>query len=141
MNEDFLLNFYTDDIEFNFSKIEILKKILSHIQHIEQVLLHKINYIFTSDTNILRINKQFLNHDYFTDIITFDYSDSESVSGDMFISIETVNSNAQQYEVSFENELFRVLIHGVLHLIGYDDKTEEEITIMRKKENDYLSLI
>ncbi len=141
MNEDFLLNFYTDDIEFNFSKIEILKKILSHIQHIEQVLLHKINYIFTSDTNILRINKQFLNHDYFTDIITFDYSDSESVSGDMFICIETVNSNAQQYEVSFENELFRVLIHGVLHLIGYDDKTEEEITIMRKKENDYLSLI
>jgi len=97
-----------------------------------------IAYIFCSDERILEINKQYLNHDYFTDIITFDYSEGSIISGDIFISVDTVQSNSEEFGVSFENELLRILIHGILHLCGQDDKTPELRTEMTKKENSAL---
>lgn len=97
-----------------------------------------IAYIFCSDERILEINNQYLNHDYYTDIITFDYSDTKTISGDIFISLDTVRSNAADFGVDFEQELKRIIIHGVLHLCGQDDKTPELRKQMTEKENDAL---
>jgi len=94
-----------------------------------------IAYIFCSDERILEVNKQYLNHDYYTDIITFDYSEGNIISGDIFISLDTVKSNSEEFGVSFEKELFRILIHGILHLCGQDDKTPELRSEMTRKEN------
>jgi len=98
-----------------------------------------IAYIFCSDKRILEVNKQYLNHDYFTDIITFDYSEGAVISGDIFISTDTVKSNAVEFGVSFEEELHRIIIHGILHLCGQDDQTPELRKEMISKENLALS--
>ena len=95
----------------------------------------EIAYIFCSDERILEINKQYLNHDYFTDIITFDYCEGTIISGDIFISVDTVLSNSNEYGVSFETELLRIIIHGILHLCGQDDKTPETRAEMTEKED------
>lgn len=94
-----------------------------------------IAYIFCSEERILEVNKQYLQHDYYTDIITFDYSEGQIISGDIFISVDTVKTNAQEFGVSFEQELNRILIHGILHLCGQDDKTPELRLEMTRKEN------
>ncbi len=99
-----------------------------------------INYIFCDDAYLLKINQKYLNHDNYTDIISFDYSEGNKLSGDIFISIESVKANAKKFDSGLENELSRVLIHGVLHFIGYKDKTEKEKLEMRKQEDYYLSL-
>ena len=98
----------------------------------------QINIIFTSDKYLLSINKQYLSHNYFTDIITFDYCQDKTIHGDIFISIETVENNSIRFGVSFKGELLRVIIHGVLHLIGYNDQNDHDKSTMRKKENEYL---
>jgi len=98
-----------------------------------------INLIFCDDDKILEVNKEYLSHDYYTDIITFDYSLNQIISGDLFISIDRVKENANRYSKTFENELMRVVFHGVLHLCGYNDKSEEEILVMRSKEDYYLT--
>ena len=100
----------------------------------------EIAYIFVDDKKILDVNQQYLQHDYFTDIITFDYCEGDVLSGDLFISIDTVKDNAIEYGTDFKDELNRVMVHGILHLIGYDDHCEEDIAEMRKTENSYLSL-
>jgi probable rRNA maturation factor len=94
-----------------------------------------IAYIFCTDERILEVNKHYLDHDYYTDIITFDYSEGNIISGDIFISLDTVKSNSEEFGVSFEKELFRILIHGILHLCGQDDKTPELRAEMTLKEN------
>jgi rRNA maturation RNase YbeY len=94
-----------------------------------------IAYIFCSDERMLEVNKQYLKHDYYTDIITFDYSEGHIISGDIFISVDTVKSNAVEFGVTFDQELHRILIHGVLHLCGQDDKTPELRMEMTRKEN------
>jgi rRNA maturation RNase YbeY len=98
-----------------------------------------INLIFCDDEKILEVNKEYLAHDYYTDIITFDYSLNQIISGDLFISIDRVKENADMFSKSFENELTRVVFHGVLHLCGYNDKSEEDILVMRSKEDYYLT--
>ena len=98
----------------------------------------KINVILTSDKHLRKINIDYLDRDYYTDIITFNYSEKQVVNGDLFISIERVNENAREYEEDSDNELLRVMIHGVLHLIGYDDESVDDKKQMRKKENIYL---
>ncbi len=98
-----------------------------------------ITIIFCSDDYLLSINKQYLNHDYYTDIITFDYVDQNRISGDLFISLDRVRENAAKFKVEMKKELFRVVFHGILHLVGYKDKTKEEQAVMRKKEDFYLS--
>ena len=97
-----------------------------------------IAYIFCSDEEILRINKLYLNHDYYTDIITFDYSDKDRVSGDLFISLETVKTNSEKFKTEYEEELHRVMIHGILHLCGYEDKTSAKQKIMHAMEDEAL---
>jgi len=135
------INYFSEDCDFTFQFSNLFKPVLEYLGKTESVILSKINYIFCSDMFLLAKNKQFLNHDYFTDVITFDYSDNETISGDIFISIDTVKSNSNAYGVSFENELFRVMIHGCLHLVGYGDSTDEEQKVMRSKEDFYLSQI
>lgn len=98
-----------------------------------------ISIVLCSDDYILETNRQYLQHDYFTDIITFDYSENENLSGDLLISIHTVKNNSTTYEVSFHAELRRVIIHGVLHLCGYKDKSKKDAKLMREKENYYLA--
>lgn len=98
-----------------------------------------ISYIFCSDDQLLDINKEFLNHDYYTDVITFDYSEAEIVSGDIFISVDRIRDNAKTLGLSHQDELHRVIIHGVLHLLGFKDKTDEESKKMRCLEDECLS--
>ncbi|MDD4922209.1 MAG: rRNA maturation RNase YbeY [Bacteroidales bacterium] len=100
----------------------------------------EINYIFCSDARILEVNEQYLQHSYYTDIITFDYSEQNKISGDIYIGIETVASNADMLGVSYEGEMNRVIIHGVLHLCGFKDKTPETEKIMHQKEDEALEI-
>ena len=99
-----------------------------------------INYIFCNDEKILEVNKQFLQHDYYTDIITFDYTVKDRISGDLFISLDTVKSNTELFQQDYEQELHRVIIHGILHLCGINDKGEGEREIMEEAENKALAL-
>lgn len=135
-----MLSFFAEDIDFEIIKpqetIEWLKKsILSESKNSGE-----INFIFCSDEYLLKMNKEFLNHDTYTDIITFNYVEGETISGDLFISIDRVKENADAHEVDFLDELKRVMIHGVLHLIGYDDKTVSDAQEIRAKEDFYLAL-
>ena len=100
-----------------------------------------ISIIFCSDSYLLDINKQYLNHNYLTDIITFDYVENDLISGDLFISIDRIKENAKLFDNEFINELYRVIFHGILHLIGYKDKNEEDKKIMRKREDYYLGWV
>ena len=99
-----------------------------------------INYIFCDDEFILNINKQYLDHDYYTDIISFDYSVGNELHGDVFVSVERVMENAEDFNVTFEEELRRVIIHGILHYCGYKDKSEEDEKLMRNKEDEKIKL-
>lgn len=103
--------------------------------------LGDISFIFCSDTYLLEVNKQYLNHDYFTDIITFDYVEGNLISGDIFISCDRVRENAAEFKTGFENELFRIIIHGVLHLLGYKDKSKKDKLLMTAKEDLYLKVL
>lgn len=100
-----------------------------------------IAYIFCSDEKILEVNRQYLQHDYYTDIITFDYTEGNRISGDLFISLETVSTNAEQFKTLYEIELYRVIIHGILHLCGINDKGPGEREIMETAENKALAML
>mgnify|MGYP001824851583 CR=1 FL=1 len=103
--------------------------------------LGDINYIFCNDEYLHKLNVEFLHHDTLTDIISFDYKVGKILHGDIFVSVERVEENAKDFDVSFQQELYRVIIHGILHFCGYKDKTEEEAQAMREKENHYLSIL
>ena len=115
-----------------------LKLAVKELVHQEGKVLKDLSLVFTDDDYLLEVNKQYLNHDYFTDVITFDYSDFPHVSGDVMISVERVQDNANSLNQSFKLEFYRVIFHGVLHLCGYKDKTKEQERIMRDKEDFYL---
>nr|WP_299071578.1 rRNA maturation RNase YbeY [uncultured Allomuricauda sp.] len=133
-------------IEFHFESEFVLEDKTKYSDWITRVVetesfsVGQLDYIFCSDSYLLNINQKYLNHDTFTDIITFDYSNGKTLSGDIFISIERVMDNAGAYKVSMEDELLRVMSHGVLHLIGFGDKTNEEQRLMRKKEEEKIKL-
>jgi rRNA maturation RNase YbeY len=103
--------------------------------------IKEISIVFCNDDYLLELNKKYLNHHYYTDIITFNYSKNNNISGDLLISVDTVSSNANKYKVKFNNELHRVMVHGILHLLNFDDKTEEQQNLMRKTEDYYLTKI
>ncbi|WP_420580470.1 rRNA maturation RNase YbeY [Reichenbachiella sp.] len=135
------INFFYEDTAFELSHKEIISSWIAHTISSEHHELSEINYIFCSDEYLHQINVDYLQHDYYTDIITFDNSEEEGiVESDIFISIERVQDNAQDQGIPFEKELRRVIIHGVLHLVGFNDKTDAEQSLMREKENAYLSL-
>ena len=132
------INFFFEDVP----KITLNKNLTNWINETienESKTLGEINVIFCSDNYLLNMNKEHLQHNYFTDIITFDYCEENIVSGDLFISVDRVGENAKEYNVDFLNELSRVIVHGVLHLLSYNDKTDEQQKEMTEKENFYLS--
>lgn len=135
-----MISYYNQDIDFKFKGKRLTSKWLTLVAESEIRRIGDIAVIFCSDDYILQINQQYLSHDYYTDIITFDYSEGDKLSGDLFISIDTVKANAEEYGTDFNDELNRVIVHGVLHLIGYDDHNDKDIAVMRKKEDYYLSL-
>jgi len=116
-----------------------LKEAVKNLITLEGKALKELSLVFTDDEYLLEVNKQFLNHDYYTDVITFDYSSFLDVSGDVMISLDRVKDNAISLDQSFELEFYRVVFHGVLHLCGYKDKSEEEAALMRSKEDFYLN--
>ncbi len=132
------LHFFNEDIDFTLPNKNYIKSWIINAIKNENYVPGEINFIFTSDKYLLNLNKQYLSHNYFTDIITFNDVQGNIVNGDIFISLETVKNNSLRFGVSFEEELSRVMIHGIMHLIGYDDQTEEQKSEMRKKENEYL---
>jgi len=107
----------------------------------EGKIIGDISFIFCSDNYLLEVNRKFLNHDYFTDIITFDYVENDIISGDIFISCDRVAENALVFKVGFDNELLRIVIHGVLHLLGYKDKIRKDKELMTQKEDFYLKVL
>lgn len=129
------ISFSTYDIEYQLPNTEKIAEWITEVIENKGFRAGEINYLFCSDDYILESNKKFLSHDYLTDIITFDYSTKRKISGDVLISIPTVSINAERFGVTFYNELLRVIIHGVLHLIGYDDYSDEEKEAMRNAEN------
>jgi len=121
--------------KINYTKT---KKWLSNISKEYNKTIKNIAIVFCDDNYLLELNKKYLNHDYFTDILTFNYSEKKNISADLIISIETVKFNANKYKTEFKEELRRVIIHGFLHLFGYEDYTQEQKKIMTQKENYYL---
>lgn len=132
------ITFFSEDINFTLKQKTIIRAWIQDSIQNEHKESGSINYIFTSDEYLLNVNKEYLNHNYFTDIITFNYCEDNTVSGDIFISIDTVKNNSTRFGVSFLDELHRVMIHGILHLIGFDDQTDDQKAEMKQKENEYL---
>jgi probable rRNA maturation factor len=134
------IHFFVQELDFKLSKPRKTKTWIKEVLRRENKELATLNYIFCSDAYLLSINEQYLNHRTLTDIITFDNSDGDNMEGDIFISVERVQENASKLKTHFDEELHRVIIHGVLHLSGYGDKTRKEKALMRDKEDAYLSL-
>lgn len=135
------ISFQVQDIQFTLKNKQAIRQWIATVAANEGFSIAPINYIFCSDGHLLEMNNQFLNHNYFTDIITFDYTEGKRVSGDIFISVDRVADNAKTYKSTFEEELHRVMIHGVLHLMGYKDKSPADEKKMRQKENGALKLL
>ncbi|MBR2648727.1 MAG: rRNA maturation RNase YbeY [Sediminibacterium sp.] len=134
--------FHYADAKPLFSNKRLLQGFIPIIFKKEGKKLESLSFIFCSDSYLLKINKQFLNHDYYTDIISFDLSEPKSalISGEIYISVERVKENAKDMRISFEEEMKRVLFHGTLHLCGYRDKKKADVQQMRAKEDEYLKL-
>lgn len=135
-----MVSYFFEETDFKFKNRRLNNAWLKTVAGSEIKKLGDINIIFCSDNYILDVNQRYLQHDYFTDIITFDYCEGDVLSGDLFISVDSVRENSVFYGTYFENELNRVIVHGLLHLIGYDDHTDEDIRTMREKENYYLEI-
>ena len=136
-----MLRFFTEDTDFIYRNKQLCRSWLKTVAGSESRRLGNINVIFCSDNYILDMNLKYLSHDYFTDIITFDYCEKDILSGDLFISVDSVRENSVFYGTEFSEELDRVIVHGLLHLIGYDDHTPEDQAEMRGKENYYLEIL
>lgn len=136
-----MVSYFTQDTAFAFKGRRRCSRWLSEVASREGCRIGAVSVIFCSDPVILDVNRKYLGHDYYTDIITFDYCEEEVLNGDLFISVDTVRANALEYGTLFHEELHRVIVHGVLHLIGYDDHSEADIAEMRMKENEYLELL
>jgi probable rRNA maturation factor len=132
--------FFCEDIDYRLTHKSELRHWLNQIVADHKREVKQVNYIFCTDIYLKQINKRFLRHNDYTDIITFDYSEDERIQSDIFISLERVRDNAITYKVSVADELHRVLAHGLLHLVGYKDKSPDEKALMTQKEEYYLSL-
>jgi probable rRNA maturation factor len=135
------INFHKSNIKFRFSNKAKITKWIEAVVKKERKQIGSLNFIFCTDAALLAMNKRYLNHNYFTDIITFDYSEGKAIGGEIYISIDRVRENAVTMGVTFHVELCRVIIHGVLHLLGYSDKTKAQKKKMRMKEDECLALI
>jgi probable rRNA maturation factor len=132
-----IFNYNTD---FQLTNESEYKSWISDVINSESKTVGEINYIFCNDEYLLQINQQYLNHDTLTDIISFDYSVGNELNGDIFISMERVQENAVEFKVTFDEEIKRVMIHGILHYCGYKDKIESDTILMRKKEDEKINM-
>lgn len=132
--------FSTENIAFDLKKKLKVKKWISNIIKAQNKKVGDISYLFCDDAYLIEVNRTYLDHDTYTDIITFDYVEGDLISGDIMISVERVKENAQLFNTSFDQELHRVIIHGILHLLGQGDKTDKQAAQMRKKEEAALAL-
>lgn len=135
-----MVRYFTEETSFSFKHRRINNRWLKTVAGSEVKRLGDINIIFCSDNYLLSVNLRYLHHDYFTDIITFDYCHGDLLSGDLFISIDSVRENSVFFKTEFNDELNRVIVHGLLHLVGYDDQTPDEVSAMRSKEDYYLKM-
>lgn len=134
------IHFFKESVSFRLTKQDELRKWIMQAAKKEKYSIDNLNYIFCSDKYLKKINKDYLNHNYYTDIITFDISSQKGrIEGDIFISIDRIQANAKQYKVSPVDELRRVMIHGLLHLVGYKDKSPKDQSEMRRMEDFWLS--
>jgi len=129
------ISFQNQSVEFKLSDKLKIKSWIKTIVELEKKKLGQVNFVFTSDEELLKTNIEFLKHNTYTDIITFDYCEGKLVNGDIIISVERVTENAKKFKVDFETEIKRVIIHGVLHLCGYKDKSTKDAEVMKGKEN------
>lgn len=132
-----MINFYIET-NFKFSGKKHIKTWIKSLIESKKLIVGNINYIFVDDENILKINNQFLSHNYYTDIITFNYNTSKTINADIYISIDRLKENSKIYKTQFKEEFLRVIIHGILHLIGFNDSTKNEQSLMRLQENEQL---
>ena len=139
--ENASISFQSEDVAFELSSPEEPAAWIRSVIEREGHELHEVCFIFCSDEYLYNLNQEYLNHDTYTDIITFPYTELPLIEGDIFISVDRVKENARKFGVPFEQELFRVMIHGILHLCGYRDKSPEEKVLMRKKEDEALQLL
>ncbi|MET3129332.1 rRNA maturation RNase YbeY [Arcicella rosea] len=136
-----MIVFFNEDIDFKFGQKNQLKAWLKKVAESEGFKMRNLNYIFCSDEYLHKINLEYLDHDTYTDIITFDNSEGEEdIEGDIFVSIERVKDNSQELKTEFLDEFKRVLVHGLLHLCGYDDHSDEDEAQMRELESKYISI-
>ncbi len=135
-----MVRYFCEDISFDLKHKRLNSTWFKEVCLREGKRLGDVNVIFCSDPYLLDINIKYLGHDYYTDIITFDYCESGVVSGDLFISVDSVRDNASHYGASFDDELDRVMIHGILHLLGYDDHSDKDVAVMRSKEEECMNL-
>ena len=134
------VKFHYADVRFSYNRKTELKNFVETLFKKEKKELVSLDYIFCSDEYLLQINQSHLNHDTYTDIITFDLSEGDGTIGEVYISIDRVKENAQKFNSSFSSELLRVVFHGALHLCGYKDKKKEDVVIMREKEEEYIEI-
>jgi len=130
-----VINFHAEEVEFPEIQIDRVKLWIKSVVEQRSKVLGELSLVFCSDEYILKVNQKYLDHDYFTDIITFDYCSGSQISGDLIICLDTVLSNSQKFNSSYDTELHRVIIHGVLHLLGYQDKTDSDAKEMRRNED------
>jgi rRNA maturation RNase YbeY len=132
------INIFYDEIKYRLTGISNVKRLIEKVIRSENKIPGDLSFIITSDTNLIEINREFLEHDYFTDVIAFSDSNNNIVNGEIYISIDTVKRNSINYKVSLREELIRVMIHGTLHLCGYEDDTVKKKAIMNEKEETWL---
>lgn len=135
------ISFYNEGIEMPNIEKDVVRNWVKQVAEAHGKSVGEITYIFCDDEKIIEVNRKFLQHDYYTDIITFDYTNGDKISGDLFISLDTVKTNSMQFGQDYDTELHRVIIHGVLHLCGINDKGPGEREIMEAEENSALALL
>lgn len=135
------VKYFNEDVPFPILKKRSTSNWIRETILLEEKIVGDISFVFCSDDYLLEVNKKYLAHDYYTDIITFDYVKDGLISGDIFVSIDRIKENAQEFSTTFENELNRILIHGILHLLGYKDKIKKDQKLMTFKENYYLNVL
>lgn len=135
-----MINFFSENVDYQINNSGDVKVWVAKSVENEAASLGFLNVVFCSDEYLLNINKQYLHHDYYTDIITFNHSEGKSLEGDIFISVERAAENAEKFTTDLDSEIKRLIIHGTLHLLGYDDRSAEDKKLMTSKEDYYLSL-